>query len=61
MVPHALALLLTFVPQSAPVAQPAAGYLLMFNVAHDNEHYGNMVTYLRLKGFVPASTARSGG
>jgi hypothetical protein len=27
-------------------------------VAHDNEHYGNMVTYLRLKGLVPPSTAR---
>jgi uncharacterized damage-inducible protein DinB len=38
-----------------------AGYLLMFNVAHDNEHYGNMVTYLRLKGLVPPSTSRSGG
>jgi uncharacterized damage-inducible protein DinB len=34
------------------------GYSLTFNVAHDNEHYGNMVTYLRLKGLVPPSTAR---
>jgi uncharacterized damage-inducible protein DinB len=34
------------------------GYALTFNVAHDNEHYGNMVTYLRLKGLVPPSTAR---
>ena len=23
------------------------GYALVFNIAHDNEHYGNMVTYLR--------------
>ncbi len=34
------------------------GYALTYNVAHDNEHYGNMVTYLRLKGLVPPSTAR---
>lgn len=35
------------------------GYALTYNIAHDNEHYGNMVTYLRLKGLVPPSTARS--
>lgn len=35
-----------------------AGYLLMFNVAHDNEHYGNIVTYMRLKGLVPPSSSR---
>lgn len=39
----------------APITK---GYTLTFNVAHDNEHYGNMVTYLRLKGLVPPSTAR---
>lgn len=31
-------------------------WTLMFNVAHDNEHYGNIVTYLRLKGLVPPSS-----
>ena len=31
-------------------------WALMFNVAHDNEHYGNMVTYFRLKGMVPPSS-----
>jgi uncharacterized damage-inducible protein DinB len=25
-------------------------------IAHDNEHYGNMVTYLRIKGLVPPSS-----
>jgi uncharacterized damage-inducible protein DinB len=30
--------------------------LLNFNVAHDNEMYGTMAVYLRLKGFVPPST-----
>jgi uncharacterized damage-inducible protein DinB len=28
------------------------------NVAHDNEHYGNIVTYLRLKKLVPPSSAK---
>jgi len=31
---------------------------LMSNVAHDNEHYGNLVTMMRLKGMVPPSTER---
>ena len=30
----------------------------MFNTTHNNEHYGNIVVYLRLKGHVPPSTAR---
>ena len=32
--------------------------ILDFNNMHDNEHYGNMVTYLRLKGIVPPSSER---
>ena len=32
--------------------------ILSFNVAHDNEHYGNIVVYMRLKGHTPPSTAR---
>ena len=31
---------------------------LTFNTAHNNEHYGNIVVYMRLKGHVPPSTAR---
>jgi uncharacterized damage-inducible protein DinB len=38
--------------------QTARGALLMFNTTHNNEHYGNMVVYMRLKGHVPPSTAR---
>ena len=34
-----------------------AGYPLTFNVAHNFEHYGNIVTYMRLKGLVPPSSA----
>lgn len=30
--------------------------VLNFNVVHDYEHYGNIVTYLRLKGIVPPSS-----
>lgn len=30
--------------------------ILSFNIAHSMEHYGNMVTYLRIKGLVPPSS-----
>ena len=30
---------------------------LMYNTSHTNEHYGNIVTYMRLNGLVPPSTA----
>ena len=30
--------------------------VLAFNTAHNNEHYGNIVTYLRMKGLVPPSS-----
>lgn len=30
--------------------------VLAFNNAHDYEHYGNMVTYMRIKGLVPPSS-----
>lgn len=29
---------------------------LAFNTAHDWEHYGNLVTYMRLRGMVPPSS-----
>lgn len=29
---------------------------LVLNAAHDMEHYGNLVTYLRIKGMVPPSS-----
>ena len=31
---------------------------LSFNTAHDFEHYGNLVTYMRLKGLTPPSSAK---
>ena len=33
-------------------------WLLNLNGAHDYEHYGNIVTYLRLKGITPPSSQR---
>lgn len=39
-------------------SQAARGAVLFFNTTHNNEHYGNLVVYMRLKGHVPPSTAR---
>ena len=30
--------------------------ILVLNISHDSEHYGNIVTYLRLKNLVPPSS-----
>jgi uncharacterized damage-inducible protein DinB len=30
--------------------------VMLLNVTHDNEHYGNIITYLRMKGVVPPSS-----
>jgi len=30
--------------------------VLSLNTAHTDEHYGNMVTYMRLKGLVPPTS-----
>ena len=35
--------------------------VLAFNNAHNYEHYGNLVTYMRINGMVPPSTQDSGG
>jgi uncharacterized damage-inducible protein DinB len=40
--------------RQVPRATPLIG-----NIAHTNEHYGNLVTYFRLNGIVPPSTARA--
>lgn len=34
---------------------------LIYNTSHVNEHYGNLVTYLRLNNMVPPSSAPRGG
>jgi uncharacterized damage-inducible protein DinB len=33
--------------------------VLAFNTSHNFEHYGNLVTYMRIKGLVPPSSERS--
>jgi hypothetical protein len=35
--------------------------LFSLNTAHTDEHYGNMVTYLRLKGIVPPTSENRPG
>ena len=32
--------------------------MLIYNTSHTNEHYGNLVTYMRLQGLVPPSSVR---
>jgi uncharacterized damage-inducible protein DinB len=50
----------TLVKVSGPSTnQTPRGMLLMFNTTHNQEHYGNLVVYMRLKGHVPPSTARA--
>ena len=41
-----------------PNEQSRRYFGLAHNTAHVNEHYGNMVTYLRILGFVPPSSQR---
>ena len=36
--------------------QMAASGILAFNSAHNYEHYGNLVTYMRMNGIVPPSS-----
>jgi len=53
------AVTLTGFPGMNPKTTTSRGAVLMFNTTHNNEHYGNIVVYLRLKGKVPPSTARA--
>jgi uncharacterized damage-inducible protein DinB len=39
--------------------QIARTQVLIGNLAHNNEHYGNLVTYMRAKNIVPPSSERS--
>ena len=36
-------------------------YALLMNASHDGEHYGNIVTYMRLNKLVPPSSRPRGG
>jgi uncharacterized damage-inducible protein DinB len=46
------------IPGPKGAGQAGRGAVLVFNTTHNNEHYGNLVVYMRLKGHVPPSTAR---
>jgi uncharacterized damage-inducible protein DinB len=46
-------------PPGVPSTETTRGAVLMFNVDHNNEHYGNVVVYMRLRRRVPPSTARA--
>ena len=35
--------------------------VLSGNIAHDYEHYGNMATYMRIKGIVPPTSEKASG
>ena len=50
----------SLITMAGAAKKPASrGSVLVFNNAHNNEHYGNIVVYMRLKGHVPPSTARA--
>jgi uncharacterized damage-inducible protein DinB len=50
----------TLITMAGPAKKQATrGAVLVFNTAHNNEHYGNLIVYMRLKGHVPPSTARA--
>jgi len=43
-------------PVKTPLGELPKLSTLEFNTSHDFEHYGNIVTYMRLKGLVPPSS-----
>jgi uncharacterized damage-inducible protein DinB len=47
---------ISIIGENGKPARVARMSLLMQNLAHNNEHYGNLVTYMRIKGFVPPSS-----
>jgi uncharacterized damage-inducible protein DinB len=47
------------VGQGANASQVPRAAILAGNTSHSNEHYGNLVTYMRLNGLVPPSTERA--
>lgn len=45
--------------QGANARQVPRAAVLAGNTSHSNEHYGNLVTYMRINGLVPPSTERA--
>jgi uncharacterized damage-inducible protein DinB len=46
----------TMAERAAPASARSKIGALIYNTSHTNEHYGNIVTYMRLNGMVPPST-----
>jgi uncharacterized damage-inducible protein DinB len=44
-----------------PFGQQARLSMLSFNTTHTWEHYGNLITYMRMKGIVPPSSEQQSG
>ncbi len=47
---------ITVTQESGRKAQVPRMSLLVLNYGHNNDHYGNLVTYMRIKSIVPASS-----
>ena len=47
---------ITVTQESGRQAQVPRMSLLVLNYGHNNDHYGNLVTYMRIKSIVPASS-----
>ena len=56
LTPNSAAAMVTAGNNQIPRVQP-----LFNNITHNVEHYGNLVTYFRVKKMVPPSTKREGG
>ena len=48
--------IITITQENGRQAQVPRMSLLVLNYGHHNDHYGNMVTYMRIKSIVPASS-----
>jgi uncharacterized damage-inducible protein DinB len=48
--------IITVTQESGRQAKVPRMSLLVLNYGHNNDHYGNMVTYMRIKSIVPASS-----
>jgi uncharacterized damage-inducible protein DinB len=48
--------IITVTQESGRQAQVPRMSLLVLNYGHNNDHYGNMVTYMRIRSIVPASS-----
>lgn len=46
--------------RNGPTGRRSKLFTLIYNTSHTNEHYGNIVTYMRLNNLVPPSTAARG-